>query len=154
MLTKFLQFQKGPNTYLPCVEHSYFMWSMTGNISKLVLTKPHSCQQGHKMHLNMCWPIRSHACEKTKHISTCVDQTYLYAIKEIKCISTCVEQTPSMSKHEFTKSITSQKTLMYLNLCWQNPSHARDNRNCISTCVEKSLPCQRGQNKCISKCAE
>jgi hypothetical protein len=52
---------------------------------------------------------------------------------------------------------------LYLTLCWSNPSYAREYIKCISTCVDKTLICQRehkiylnscwGQ-KCISTCVD
>ena len=56
-----------------CVNQTPSIPARTQNVSQLVLTKHFPCQRGHKMHLNMCRPILSHASEDTKCISTCVD---------------------------------------------------------------------------------
>ena len=40
------------------------------NTFQHVLTKPITCQRGHKMYINMCWPEHSHASEdQTTHLS-------------------------------------------------------------------------------------
>ena len=64
------------------------------------LTKIIPCQRGRQMHLNMCRPNPSHACEDTKCISTCVDKTHLM-LARTQNVSTCVDQThrlPSRTK--------------------------------------------------------
>jgi hypothetical protein len=55
-----------------CVEQTPTMAARTQSVSQHVLTKSLP-QNGHKMHLNLCWPNTTHASENTKWISTCVD---------------------------------------------------------------------------------
>ena len=58
------------------------MPARTKNTSQLLLTKPKTCQRGHKTYLNMCWPNHYHASEEKKCIST-----PSYASEETKCFS-------------------------------------------------------------------
>ena len=108
----------------------------------------------------MCWPKPSHASEDLESILTCVKQTDLMTAR-----------THNVSQHVLTNLIICQRGhRMYLNMCWQSPSHASDETKCISTCVDqtppisetidnvsqyvlsKLLPCQRGHKTFLIMC--
>ena len=109
--TKPITWQLGPKIYLnkcslylsyasdynkcisTCVEESLPMPARTENLPQNVLMKLLPCQQGLKMHLNMCWTNTSHVSEQTICISTCVDQTHPMPVS-----------TQNASPHAFTKT--------------------------------------------------
>ena len=68
------------------------------------------------MQRNMCCPNRSHASEEKKSL-------HVLSI-----------HIPCQRGHK-----------MYLNMCWPKPSLTRENRKCISTCVEKTPPMAAGE---------
>ena len=136
-----------------CVDQIHSMPERTLNVSQHVL-------RGRKMYHNQCWPNLSHACEDRKYISSCVDQTRPMFAREL-----------NVSQHVLPKPILSQRGhKMYLNICWPNPTHARGNRKCISTCVDltylmsartqnlsqleltKPLPCQWEHKMYLNMC--
>ena len=111
------------------------------------------------MYLTLCWQNRSHAGEDTKFISSCVNQNHpkpahtknashlvttnpTQVSEDIKSIQshTMPARTQNVPLHVMTKPIRCQRVhKKYLNLCWQNKSHASEDTKCISTCVEPTL---------------
>ena len=74
--------------------------------------------------------------------------------KTLACISTCVKQIPSMPDrrqnviHVLTKTLLCLRVdKMFLYMCRPNSFHASEDKKCISSCVEQTLPIQaRTQN--------
>ena len=112
------------------------------------------------MHLNMCWPITSHASKDTKWVNTCWPNPS-HPIEDIICISTCVDKNHPMSpktlntsQHVLTKSHPLQREhKMNFNMCrtklsharlntnfWPDPSHASENTKCIPSFVDQTHP--------------
>ena len=117
------------------------------------------------MYLKLCWTNLTHTSEPTKCMSNCVDQTPpmpartqnvsqhvltkpFYAREETNCISRCIDQayhmrarTQNISHLALSKHIPFQRWhKVDLNMCWPNPSHASEDRKCISTSVEQTSP--------------
>ena len=117
-----------------CVQKIRPMKSMTQNSFQHVLTKTLSCQQGHKIHLNMFWPKLSYVSEGTKLTSTCVEQTYPMP-----------ERTQTGTHHVLNKHNIYQ---------W-------DQKNESQHVLTNPIPCQQGiimnqseDGKCMSTCVE
>ena len=116
------------------VDQTSLMLAWTLNASQHVLNKPRPCQPKHKMYLNLCWSVPSHAYKEIKCKSTYVDQTYPMQ-----------ERTQYVSQLVLTKHLPCQwGHKMFLNLCWPNPSHAARTQNLFQHVLTKPQPCQRG----------
>ena len=57
------------STISTCVDESHPMPARPQNVSQLVLTKPISCQRGHKLKLNVYWP-RTELINASHHVLT------------------------------------------------------------------------------------
>jgi len=62
-------------TQITCIDQTHPLPSRTEIRSQLLLTKPLSCKQGQKMHLNLCWLNPSHACEEITYFANYDDKT-------------------------------------------------------------------------------
>ena len=118
-----------------CVNHTHAV--------QLVLTKAITWLWVHKIYLNLCWPNPFHAIENSKCISTCIEQTSTMPAKTQNSPQT--HQTPIMLARTQNAS---QHMLT-------NPFHARENKKCISTCVDQnhSMPVrtQNGYQQVLTK---
>ena len=126
------------------------MPAKTQIIFQLVSTKPFPCHRPHKMYLNSCWPNPFHGKTIKKCIWTHVNQSHPMRAK-----------TQNVSEFVLTKPLRCQHGhKMYRNSCWPNPSQAREDTKCISSCfdqmppmpgnahkrcVELNITCQRGR---------
>jgi hypothetical protein len=126
-----------------CVDHIPPMPERTENISQLELKTP----------------IPWNACEDTKCISTCADQTTPMPARRKICISTCDEHTPtktarnqianSSHANEDTKCISTcfdqqQGNKMTPNMCCPHPTMPLRTQNAFQHVLTKPHPCQRG----------
>ena len=93
-----------------------------------------------KIYLNMCWTNASHHSMDTKWVSTCVAQN-----------PPKIETKQNVSQYVLTKIICLRGHIIYLNLCWPNPSHISEDTKCISICT-KLLPSQRGHKMYLKMC--
>ena len=136
------------------VDQTSLMLAWTLNASQHVLNKPRPCQPKHKMYLNLCWSVPSHAYEEIKCKSTYLEQTYPNAREDTKFTSTCADQTPPMparsrnvSQLLLTSSLPRQRRhKIYLNICWTNPSHAARSHNVSHMCWKAPPVLARKQN--------
>jgi hypothetical protein len=100
----------------------------TLNVSQKVLTKQLPFQGRNEMHLK--WPNLSQPWDDIKCISACVDQMQLMPA-----------WMQNISQKVLTKPVPCQRGReIYLDMCWQNPSHSSEETKCISTCVNQTKP--------------
>jgi hypothetical protein len=112
-----------------CVDQTPTMPARSQKASQHVSTKTQTCHQEQRKYLKLCWPNLPHACEETKCISTCVDQT-----------PPMQARTQNISQLVLNKPIPCQRGhKMYHILSWLNPSHASEETKYISTCVNQTL---------------
>ena len=105
--------------------HLFLSWTKTLNASEAIC-----CQRWHKIHLSICWANPSYANDDTKCISIYVDHTV-----------------PCQHGQNFDRNIFWKKnppiparTQNVCHLVLTIPSHVSEDRKCISTCVDQTLP--------------
>ena len=88
------------------------------------------CQQKQKIYfkVEIYWLSLSHASEDTKCISKMLTGVMPAMTKNTSQL-VLTKLTPCQRGHK-----------MHLNICWPNPSYARDNTKCNSACIDQSLP--------------
>jgi hypothetical protein len=94
-IIKLISCQRGYKKISTYVDQTHHTPGSTLNVYQLVLSKLNPRQREYKMHLNVCWPIPSHAREDTRCISICWPNSSNVS-EDTKCISTCVYQTHPM----------------------------------------------------------
>ena len=159
-LTKLNDVNEDTEYFSACDEQTQPMPAMTQNVPQNVLTKLLPFQGRHEMHHNIWWTNLSQSWDDTKCISTCVDQMRPMPARK-----------QNVSQKVLTKPVPClQGREIYLNMCWQNPSHSSEETKCISRCdvqtppslgmtqnpsqhvLTKQNPCQRGRIMHLNMC--
>ena len=121
-----------------CVDQSHYMTVSTQNLSQLVLTQPTPCYRELKMHINMYWTNLYHASEDSE--SQHVKDKPISCQRRQKSTSTNFDLThhpPTITLKVYQLMLTKanprkREHKMHLNVCWPNPSHAREDTRCNS----------------------
>ena len=147
-------------------DQNALMPARTQNVSQLALIKRIPWLWVHKLHRNICILNPSNASDYINCKSAYVDQAYPTPARIKNCNSIPVDQnftmlerkqiisqlvlnmpanTQNASQLVLTKTLWCQRgQKRQLNMCWTNPSHASEDTNCFSTCVDQTHTKQVG----------
>ena len=133
-----------------CVKQTPPMSSRTQNVSKLVHSKPFPCQQGHKIHHNICDQNTAKAPNSSHNVCQCVHNIHCWPnpsnANGVKMHLNTLWINPSLwtqkvSQHVFSKRIPSLRGQKSTQHVFTNPRPpAQKDKTFISTYVDHTHP--------------
>ena len=105
----------------------------------------------HKMHLYLSWTNPELACEDTKCIAFCIDQTHPMPARTQNVFLLPLQARKENVPHP---KISAMSHNTYHNMCWPNVYHAIEDSKWIWTCVDLILPCQWEHKLHLNMCCQ